>query len=249
MSTSQAVPVSKSALPRVPAHPPDAGAALSFRSLESIGFETTYSKGSFLFREWERPQGIVIVKQGTVKLSMASADGMNLIVRTAGAGEVLGLSAAVLGCPYQLTAETLQPCRVKLIWREDFLDWLITNPEATFWVAEQLADEYNATAEQMRALLLPQTASQRLAHLLLHLGVQREDEGSRQLVNRHARVRLSLTHQEIADMIGASRETVTRLLALLRRKQLIQLKGSTLVIPDRSELQKIERGLSLGMMV
>lgn len=210
---------------------------LSSRSLARFCFATAYSKGSVLFRAGERPQGILILASGTVKLSMSSAAGVTLVVRTAGPGEVLGLSAAVLGSAHQLTAETLEACEIKLIRREDFMLWLRRNPDATFRVVQQLASEYNATSQQIRFILLPLTATQRLAHLLLDLASRNGNSDHGQ-----TRVHLLLTHQDIAQMIGASRETVTRLLALLRRKQLIQLKGSILLIPNKDALRNIENG-------
>jgi CRP/FNR family transcriptional regulator len=81
-------------------------------------------------------------------------------------------------------------------------------------------------------LLLARSSTEKLARLLLSW-VEREPH------NRDLRVRAEFTHEEIAQMIGSSRETVTRLLSEMKRKELIRIDGSTLVIPNRVALQAI----------
>jgi len=91
-----------------------------------------------------------------------------------------------------------------------------------------------AVHEQMRALVLSDSAAEKLARLLLSwlrkLGSQTE---------QNIRLKLSLTHGEIAQMIGVSRETVTRLLGELRDKGIIQLKGSNLLIKNKAALEEM----------
>ena len=203
---------------------------LSAGSLQRIAFETTYPAEALLFMQGQQPQGIVVLMRGQVKLSTTSADGMTVVVRIANAGETLGLSATVLGQPHELTARTMELCQTKLIPREPFLAWLRVNPEGAFQVAHRLADEYNSTCKQMSNRLLSRNVGQRLARLLLELG-SRNGNGA----NEAAKY-LAMTHQEMAEMIGCSRETVTRILALFRRKHVIGRKGSALVILNPAAL-------------
>jgi hypothetical protein len=78
---------------------------------------------------------------------------------------VLGLSATVSGKPYELTAETLDPCRVSFVKREDFLRFLKDQTEACFKVAEQLSEKYNHTCREMRSRGLSHSAGEKLARL------------------------------------------------------------------------------------
>lgn len=203
-------------------------------TFESIKFATAYPKGAVLFVEGQAPRGIFVLCKGRVKLSIGSSDGKTLILKIAEAGEVLGLSATVSGKPYELTAETLDPCQVNFIKREDFLRFLHEHTDACFKVAEQLSEKYNSACHEIRSLGLAHSAAEKLAQLLLewcnHNGQDTKQE---------ARLKIALTHEEIAQMIGISRETVTRLFADFKRKQVIQLKGSTLVVRNRAALKAL----------
>src|SRR5271157_1767570 len=99
--------------------PPDA-----LQSFESIKYATAYPKGAVLFVEGQSPRGIFVLCKGRVRLSICSTEGKTLILQVSDPGEVLGLSAAVSGKPYELTAETTVPCQVNFVKREDFLRFL-----------------------------------------------------------------------------------------------------------------------------
>jgi CRP/FNR family transcriptional regulator len=155
-----------------------------------------------------------------------------LILKIAEPGEVLGLSATVGGKPYELTAETVDPCQVNFVKREDFLRFLKEHSEACLRVAEQLSDKYNSACREIRALGLSHSAGEKLAKLLLEWSLRNGEAAKIE-----PRVKLALTHEEIAQMIGTSRETVTRLFADLKKRQIVQAKGSTLLIRNKAALK------------
>jgi CRP/FNR family cyclic AMP-dependent transcriptional regulator len=204
------------------------------QAFENIKYTTAYPMGAILFVEGQVPRGIFLLCKGRVKISMGASDGKTLILRIAEPGEVLGLSATVSGKPYELTAETMDPCQVNFVKREDFLRFLKEHVDACFKVAEQLSEKYNNACHELRSLGLSHSAGQKLAKLLLEWS-SKNGEAAKQ----EPRLKLSLTHEEIAQMIGASRETVTRLFADLRKRQIVQTKGSTLVIRNKAALQLI----------
>jgi CRP/FNR family transcriptional regulator len=207
--------------------------AATVQALEAIKYTTAYPKGAVLFVEGQAPRGVFILCRGRVKLSICSSDGKTLILKIAEAGEVLGLSASVSGKPYELTAETLDPCQVNFVKREDFLHFLRGHNDVCLRVAEQLSEKYNTACNEIRSLGLSHSAAEKLAKLLLEWSMR--NGGARQ----PDRMKLTLTHEEIAQMIGTSRETVTRLFADFKKRQLIQLKGSTLVIRNRPALESL----------
>jgi CRP/FNR family transcriptional regulator, cyclic AMP receptor protein len=206
----------------------------ALQNLESIKYAAAYPKGAVLFVEGQSPRGIFVLCKGRVKMSVCSTDGKTLILKIAEPGEVLGLSAAVSGKPYELTAETVDPCQVNFIKREDFLRFLKEHAEACFRVAEQLSEKYNNACHEVRSLGLSHSAGEKLARLLLEWS-SKNGEAAKQ----EPRVKLALTHEEIAQMIGTSRETVTRLFAELKKRQVIQSKGSTLLIRNKVALRSI----------
>ncbi len=204
----------------------------ALQSFENIKSATAYPKGAVLFVEGQSPRGIFVLCKGRVKMSICSTDGKTLILKIAEPGEVLGLSATVSGKPYELTAETIDPCQVNFVKREDFLRFLKEHGDACFRVAEQLSEKYNNACHEVRSLGLSHSAAETLAKLLLEWS-SRNGETSKQ----EPRLKLALTHEEIAQMIGTSRETVTRLFAELKKRQIIQSKGSTLLIRNKTALR------------
>jgi len=156
-----------------------------------------------------------------------------LITRIAEGGEVLGASATISGKPYEVTAETLSPCQIAFVRDKQFLQLLEQNPEVCLRLAQHLSNSYYAAYEQVRSLGLSHTAGERLARLLLSWCAETGIE-----TDKGFRLKISLTHEEIAQLIGTSRETVTRLFSNLKSKGTIEVKGSTLLIRDRAALEQ-----------
>lgn len=200
-----------------------------------IKFVGRYPKGAVLFVEQEAPQGVFILSNGRVKLSVTSSDGRTVILRIVEPGEVLGLHAAVLGEPYEATAETLEPCEADIVRREDFLRFLRENPEASLRAAQQLSQNYHVACEQVRSLGLAHSAMGKLAGFLLLCAAKGQN------TRQGTRVLLTLTHEEIGQMIGLSRETVTRTMGHLRRRQFVATKGATCVIQNKNALERFAR--------
>jgi CRP/FNR family transcriptional regulator len=205
----------------------------SLQDLEKIKYASAYPQGAVLFVEGQAPRGVYIICSGRVKLSTTSRDGKTLILRIAQSGEVLGLHATVSGKPYELTAETLQPAQLDFVRREDFLKFLQNHGDACLHAAQHLSKNCQNAYEMIRSLGLSHSVSEKLARLLL------EWAGDGETTNDGIRIKVSLTHEEIAQLIGTSRETVTRVLGEFRDKELAQLRGSTLMIRNKAGLEKL----------
>ncbi|HVP51529.1 MAG TPA: Crp/Fnr family transcriptional regulator [Terriglobales bacterium] len=203
------------------------------RALESVQCITYYPAGAVLFVESQPSSGVFFVSRGRVKLSVSSRDGKTLILRVAEPGEALGVGAAVCGRVYEATAETLEPCEISFIRPSDLRRLMSQYNEFAMRMTEHLSREYNSTCRELRSLMLSESASERLAKLLV--GWLDTNGETRQ----HNRMTLTLTHEEIAQMIGTSRETVTRLLTEFTKKQLVQRHGSTLVVRNRGALESL----------
>jgi hypothetical protein len=96
----------------------------ALKHFSAISHQTTYPSEATLFVEGQTPRGVFLLCSGKVKLSTSSRDGKVLILKMAGAGEMLGLSAVISGTEYELTAETAMPCQVNFVPREPLLDLL-----------------------------------------------------------------------------------------------------------------------------
>ena len=205
-------------------------------TLDAISSSATYPKDAILFVEGQDPRGVFVLCNGRVKLSTTSADGKSIIVRIAEPGEIVGLAGTLSGKAYELTAEALEPLQANFIPREAFLHFLREHGEAAVRVAEILSKIYHATLLEVRYLGFSSSTAEKLARFLLDLPAMPAQN------NGHLRATLTLTHKEIGETIGASRETVTRLFAHFKREGLIEVHGSSVIIMNKSDLEKMLDG-------
>jgi CRP/FNR family transcriptional regulator len=204
----------------------------TMKNLDALRISNLYPRGSVLFIEGQPSQGVYILCQGRIKLSTCSRDGKVIILQIAEAGEVLGLSAVISGSNYEMTAEVIEPCQISFIRKPDFLRILQQNPDACLNAVRQLSQNYQTAHLQICSLGLSSSVADKLARLFLSwCGAS----GNGAPVH----LKISYTHEEIAEMIGTSRETVSRLLKNFRERKLISLKGADLVIHDRRRLESI----------
>lgn len=209
----------------------DAGTLAHF---DSIAFANVYPPGSVLFSEGQMARGLFVLCHGTAKLSISSGDGKTLITRIARHGEVLGLASVLSGNAHGTSAETLEPSQVKFIRRDDFLRFLENHHELCARVTRQLVTECEGGADQIRALGLSHSASEKLAHLILVWATDRGKE-----VGGGTRIQMLMTHEDISQIIGTTRETVTRLLREFRERNLITVKGASLTILNKATLEAL----------
>jgi len=197
----------------------------------SLSHRKLYPKGSVLVVEGLRAHGVYVLCAGHAKLSITSAEGKAFIVRIARPGDLLGLQATLVAKPYETTVQTLGPCQVDFISRKDLLVLLRRHKPYDLSLVITVGRDFTEFIEHTRAQLLSVSVNQRLALLLARLG----DEFGEPT---RAGIRLSslLTHEDIAQMIGSSRETVTRSLSMLKRKRIILANKRELVIRNRAAL-------------
>jgi len=202
------------------------------KMLSGMGQITLYPADSTLLLEGQIPQGIYIVCSGRAKLSVEARDGKTVILKIAENRQVLGLSAVVSARPAPVTVATLDFCQIKFVERENFMRLVESDSRLGLTCATLLAREVSETFDDVYDLLLARSSTEKLARLLLSWVADQPH-------NRALRVPSEFTHEEMAQMIGSSRETVSRLLSDMKRKELIRVEGSTLVIPNRVALQAI----------
>jgi CRP/FNR family transcriptional regulator, cyclic AMP receptor protein len=205
----------------------------TLQKLNEIKSTAVYPKSAMLFIEGQLPRGVFVLCTGRAKLSTSSTEGKTVILNLAEAGDVLGLNATISNKPYELTAEMVEPGQANFIPRDALLQFLRENGEIALRVAEQLSRNYYSAFEEVRMLGPATSPSEKLAKLVLSwsAGTAKSADPSH--------IKLTLTHEEIAEMIGTTRETVSRLFSEFKKKQLLQLKGATLIIRNKPALEKM----------
>jgi CRP/FNR family transcriptional regulator, cyclic AMP receptor protein len=201
-------------------------------AFQPLKFTVAYPAGATLFVEGQVCRGIYILCKGRVKLSASSREGQTLIFKIAQPGEVLGLNAAISGSFHETTAETGRPCQLNFVKRDDFLKFLTEHGDACMHAAIHLSRECQNAYQQLRSFVT-RSAPERIARLMLDWS--HDDSG---MATAHG-IKVALTHDEIGQIIGMSRETVTRTLANFRQQRIAELHGSTLLIQNMPAIQKL----------
>ena len=201
--------------------------------LNAITSAAVYPRASMLFLEGQQGRGAFVLCTGKAKLSTTSREGKTIITKIAQHGDVLGLSATISNHPYEVTAEMMEPGQANFIAADALMQFLHDYGEVAIRVAQQLSRNYYSAYEEIRTLGLSNSPGQRFAKLLLGWSAERGDS------SHSLHLHLVLTHEEIAEMIGTTRETVSRLFADFKKKQFIQSKGSALVILNKFALERM----------
>jgi len=206
----------------------------AIRSSNIGTLNSLHGRGRVLFAEGEPVRGVYILRTGRATVSISSSQGRVVMLRVAQVGDVLGLNSTVRNCPYDTTVKTLAPCRVDFIPRLKLIELMQQDSVAAHAVLNLLSRELTELTDRTKLLLLPQTVSGRLGRLLLSWG---EENGAETV-----RLDKVLTHEEIAQMICSSRETVTRLLGTLARQRVIHVTSDSILIRDRRALEDFALG-------
>ena len=200
---------------------------------DGIGIMMSHARGAKLFTEGDAARNVFVICFGQVKISSTSRDGKTMILKIAGPGDVMGLSAVLANVPHEVTAEAIEPCQVKTVRKQEFVDFLGRHGIASMHAAQSLSGEYLTVFHDAKRLALSGSAAGRLARLLLDWG--------RSTANGKPEIRftMALTHEELANLVGCSRETMTRMLGRFKREKLIQIHGVSILILSPEKLERI----------
>jgi len=215
----------------------------ALHDLETIGAVACCDAGDILFMEQQPLHSVCIVLAGEVVLSLQDVNGRKITVYTAKRGAVLGMSEALTGNRPQWSAEVLYTARIASIKRRDFLDFAERHPEVYQIAVNHLIRKMKGACTTLRIVGLSYSADKRLASQLLEWGEQG------QKVGEQTRYHLALTHTQIAEFVGTARETVSRVLGVLKQLGLVEIRGSMLIIPNTTALRRYAERSELSYRV
>ena len=192
-----------------------------------------YPKSSMIILEEEYGDRLFIIKNGTVKITRVNDEGKEVIIALLGAGDFFGEMAILDGKSRSANALAQENCELVTVNKEDFLDMLKNNFQMCMNLLEELAVRLRKSDQQIEALSLSD-AEHRIGVSILNLA---EDRG---IIKKGEVTIESLPYQQdIANMAGTSRETVSRVLKLFEDRMLVSKTGHTLKISDYKFFKRI----------
>lgn len=191
----------------------------------------TIKKGEPIFEEGEVTNGIYCIKDGVCKLSKLSDNGKDQIVKLVKPGELLGQRSMISDEPANLSAVALEDMEVCFIPRSEVMQFFTQNNQFSMNVMRTICDDLKGADDHM-VNMAQKTVRQRLAETLIYL----EDTFGK---NEDGTLRIQLSREELAGMIGTATESCIRLLSELNKSEYIELIGKKIKLLDKNKLKRL----------
>ena len=198
--------------------------------LEMSKREIHCRSGEVLYQQGEKCGGLFVLCQGRVKLSKISSQGKTAILQICGPGDLLGVSELLTNSAYAATAQVQKEATLAYVPRDQFRRLMAKHAVVGMRTAEQLSNDCLRAFRDLGLLRIPSSALQKLSRLLLRWFSQNGNEGVQEIP-------MIYTHAELGQLIGTSRETVTRLMNKLESEEVIRVRGGIGRILDAEKLR------------
>lgn len=205
--------------------------------LHSLGKIRTFGKNDFIFKASGIDFNVYIPKSGRVKIFISSAAGRDVVMWFAVAGEIFGLAESLQEKPRQIYARAAEPCEVLCIAHTQFKEWLATHPDISFSLMKIMAARMRELGQRFLSLASGNIQVE-IAQLLVRLGVSHGHSAG-----AHTHMGIPLTEQDIADMVGTTRQGVSTCLAQMKRQGIVDTERRFLIIKQPDGLQQIAEGM------
>ena len=200
--------------------------------LERRGVTRRYVKGGIIYAPDEPATELYLIKEGRVALNLLSHEGRTLTVRVVRAGEIFGHATLLSDGAFDTYAEALRPTTLATVRRDTLEELMIARPALALGLMDDLGRHSQALSRRLGSVAFKSVPA-RLASLLLELA---------QPSGREATTTGRWTHQELADMINAYRETVTKVLNQFRGAKLIVIDRQGVTLLNVPGLQELAQG-------
>jgi len=190
-----------------------------------------YKRGDILYNEGNRISGFYCIHSGIIKVFKTGIDGKEQIIRFARKGEIIAYRSVLSNEPACTSAKVVEDCHVCFIPSELLIQFVKTNPSFSFEIVKLTCHEL-AEANSYITDIAQKTVRERLAEVLLQLV---NDFG----IDEQKYLRISLTREELANIVGTATESVIRLLSEFKTDRIIELNGRRIKVLDVKSLEKI----------
>ena len=202
-------------------------------ALASMLVERRYRKGSVIFFEGDPGDALFIVGAGTVKIYRVAEDGREKTLAILREGDIFGEMALLDEEPRSAIAESLDATTLYALHRKEFLAFLANNPSMAIHIIKVLCGRLRRANAQVMDVVFKDVKS-RVVQTLIDLAERYGIESP-----SGTRIELKLTHQELANLVGTARETITRILTEFQDAGCVTVDGRYLVIRDREALESL----------
>ncbi|KHO61607.1 MULTISPECIES: Crp/Fnr family transcriptional regulator [Thermoanaerobacter] len=209
---------------------------LEDKSLEEIHRISTinfFKKGSIIFMEGEKGEAIYFVKSGKVKISKTSSIGKEYIIKIMEKGDVFAESILFVGGEYPATAEAIEDSEVIMLKNQDIENLILKNSEIALSIIKLMAKRLKNVAVIIENLALRDSIG-RTASVLLTFAKERGINTKEGIL-----LDLNLNRQDLANIVGTSRENVTRILSQMDKEGIIHLDRQKIIIRDIEKLKEM----------
>lgn len=191
----------------------------------------TFKKGDTLIEEGSTPKGVYYLNKGTAKMYKLGFNGKEQILRFVKAGDILGNRSILSRQPYGASATAMEDIEVCFVPEKFFLRVLEFHPKLAFDILRRISEDLGESAQTI-TFLAQKTVRERLAEVLLLL--------ERKLgTDKDGFINISLTREEMANLIGTATESAIRLLSEFKTDELIEVEGRKIKILDHQKLTKL----------
>lgn len=199
-------------------------------ALNQTGLTRRVEKGEYVFRSGENAGGVYFLRSGKIKVSQAVSCGKEVILWFCFGGDILGLAESVQYCEREVSAQACEISEVLSIPQERFNAYLFENPQVMFLLLQVMSSRLRCLSETL-ANVAGEQVQKRFTRLLFWLCTRYgRCEEETVVMNVH------LTHQEIADMIGATRQTVTSIMSSFKQQGILVMRDHFIHIVDKHKL-------------
>ncbi|MFW5998197.1 MAG: Crp/Fnr family transcriptional regulator [bacterium] len=206
------------------------------KSICQKAYERKYNKGEIIFFEDDSEKKLYFLTEGKVKLTMMSPEGKEKVLTILQEGDIFGEISLFDEDPHPLSAEVQEECKLLIVSWKDLESVILNNPSLALKLITALAKKTRLLASQVRELVF-HDAEGRLAALLNRFSRQFGFETEKGTI-----IEVILTHQEIANLLGTSRVTVTKLMNKFIKNGIIKIKERKIVIQDKKKLEDKVKG-------
>ena len=203
------------------------------QEMEKITRMEEVKKRQPLYLPGDPSSNVYLLKKGRVKIANTASSGKEVTFDILDPGEIFGELDVLEDAPRSTSAETLDDALICVIPRKDFDQYLAMHPTVMFKLTKLIGLRLEKIQSRVEDLVFRDVPA-RLAHLLVELS---KTEGVAE--KQGIRLKVKLTHQEMANLIGCSRETVSSTLGQFRDEGLLQLDGRTMTILDLKGLSRL----------